>query len=245
MKDDFKGAITGRYISTASYYRIALPSLLPYVDTIIYTDTDVINFADLTEMYNLEFKEDIYLKGTLDNPGLLGELRSFGIRTSRYMNAGILLMNLKSMRKYGIEQKIRKFIKTHYLDHHDQTAINAVCYKNFDILSIKYATFKFNSYENLVEFNERQAKNYRYSETELKQAFYEPTLLHYVGYTKPWDQPGKVAFAEYWWYYAKKTDFYNEILSYYRISKDTIENILKKIPEDGGLLKRNYLKKKL
>ena len=92
-------------------------------------------------MYNLELKDNIYLRGILDYAGNIGELRSFGIKTNKYMNAGILLMNLKSMRKYGIEQKIRDFINTHYLNHHDQTALNGVCYNNIEILSLKYATF--------------------------------------------------------------------------------------------------------
>jgi len=242
MKNDFKGAITNAYISTASYYRIALPTLLPNVDRIIYSDTDVINFADLTEMYNIELKDNIYFRGTLDNVGLLNELRSFGIYETKYMNAGILLMNLKAIRKDNIETQLRNFIKTHYLDHHDQTAINAVCHNNVEILSFKYACFNYDKYQHIVDFNNSQDKRFRYSETELKQAFYEPTLLHFVGWTKPWDHGYQKSKGEYWWYYAKKSDFYKEILNNYRFSENDIDTLLKKIPEDGGLLKRNYKK---
>ena len=135
MGDDFKGTITGTHISTAAYYRIALPSLLPYVDKIIYTDTDVLNFCDLSEMYSLEFKDKMYFMGTLDQIGLLNELKQLGVYTQKYMNAGILLMNLKAIREDGIEQKIRRYIFSHYLDHHDQTAINSACYGNLQILS--------------------------------------------------------------------------------------------------------------
>jgi lipopolysaccharide biosynthesis glycosyltransferase len=62
MSNDFSGALTGPYISTAAYYRIALPSLLPYVDRIIYCDSDVIDFKDLTEMYKLKLDNNTYLK---------------------------------------------------------------------------------------------------------------------------------------------------------------------------------------
>ena len=68
-----------------------------------YIDTDVINFKDLTEMYSLEFKDDIYLLGTLDKIFMLNELKKQFKNLTRYMNAGILLMNLKSMRKYRID----------------------------------------------------------------------------------------------------------------------------------------------
>ena len=242
MKNEFREAMTNNYISTASYYRIALPSLLPNVDRIIYSDTDVINFADLTEMYNLELKDNIYFRGILDDKGLISELRFFGIYENKYMNAGILLMNLKAIRKDNIENRIRDFIRNNFLDHHDQTAINAVCHNNIELLSIKYAVFNFEKYEDIDNFYKSHDKKYRYSETELKQAIYEPTLLHYVGWTKPWDHGYTQSKAEYWWYYAKKTDFYDEILNNYKFSKDEIETLLTKIPKDGGLLKRNYKK---
>ena len=240
MKDDFKGAITGSHISLAAYYRIALPSLLPNVDKIIYTDSDVINFVDLTEMYYLEFKEKMYFMGMLDNIGLLNELKSLGIYVPKYMNDGIMLMNLKAIREDGIEQKIRDFIKTHYLDHHDQTAINGVCHNNWQILSVKYACFNFGNYESIVNFNNKQDKRFRYSDTELMQAIYEPTLLHFVGWTKPWEHGYTKTKAEYWWHYAKKCIFYKEILNKYGFTDAEVETLLKKIPKDGGLLKRNY-----
>ena len=54
MGDQFRGATSGEIISKVSYYRISLPSLLPNVDKCIYMDTDVINFKDLSEMYNIQ-----------------------------------------------------------------------------------------------------------------------------------------------------------------------------------------------
>ena len=241
MENDFKGATHGYYISIADYYRIALPSLLPTVDKIIYIDTDVINFKDLTEMYSLEFTDDIYFRGTLDNIGLLDELKHIKNLT-RYMNAGILMMNLKSMRKYGIEGKIRKYVHSHFLNHHDQTAINAVCHDNFGILSVKYGTFAFNSFKDLVKFNDAQSEINRYSLEELKQAFYDPTLLHFVGYVKPWHKGYTNKNQKYWWYYAKKSGFYTEILKHYGFKKKEVKKLLKKIPKNGGLLRRNYKK---
>ena len=242
MGDDFKGAITGSHISLASYYRIALPSLLPNVDKIIYCDADVINFKDLSEMYNLKFRDKIYFMSTLDNVGLLNELKQLGVYTQKYMNAGILLMNLKAIREDGIEQKIRRYIFSHYLDHHDQTAINAVCYKNIDVLSCKYSTFVFNSLDDMKKFNNKQNKLYRYNDKELNQAFYDPCLLHYVGWTKPWDKPDHQVYDKYWWYYAKISGFYDEILRNYNIDKKIVEKMLAKIPKDGGLIKINYRK---
>ena len=182
------------------------------------------------------------MKATLDNIGLTSELKSFGIVVKKYFNSGILLMNLKSMRKDGIEKKIRNFISSHYLDHHDQTAMNAVCCKNWEILSVKYATFVQNSYEGIVTYNNKQDKSFRYSEEELKLAYYEPTLLHYAGWVKPWDKGYSKKKGEYWWYYAKQSGFYEEILQRYGFNKDKIDDLIETIPNDGGLIKNNYKK---
>ena len=59
--DDFKKATISFY-SRANYYRIALPSLLPNVDRVIYIDVDTLNFKDLQSciMLNL-IKTCIYL----------------------------------------------------------------------------------------------------------------------------------------------------------------------------------------
>ena len=239
MKNDFEGALSGKYISTAAYYRIALPSLLPKISRIIYCDSDILNFKDLTEMYTLNLPDNIYMKGILDHISLLDEI---DIPKIRYMNSGVLLMNLKSMRLNNVEQKIRNYITRHFLNHHDQTAINGICYNNWDVLSLKYSTFSFDDYSKLVEYNNKQNKKYQYSQEELRFAFYEPTLLHFPGFVKPWEHEYKRKNDKYWWYYVKKSPFYDEILEKYKFSKDEVEKKLEKIPKDGGFI-HNYNKK--
>ena len=65
LGDYFKGAPVGIF-PLATYYRISLPSLLSNVDKVIYTDVDVINLKDLSEMYNIKFKDNTYIWGSLD-----------------------------------------------------------------------------------------------------------------------------------------------------------------------------------
>ena len=241
MRNDFNYSnIYGSSIT--SYYKIALPSLLPNVDKIIYIDSDVINFEDLSDMYNLKFKYNKFLMGILDEFDLINEL---DIIADKYINAGILLMNLKEMRKNRIEQKIRNHIKSINLschEHHEQTVINNVCFNNLDILSIIYAVFSYKSYGDLVKFNNNQNIKNRYSEDELKRAFYNPILLHYPGWIKPWYYSNSNFHSEYWWYYAKQSSFYQEIMDKYNYNKNEIEKLLEKIPNDGGFIRKNYKK---
>ena len=241
LGNSFKGATTG-YLPLATYYKIALPSLLPNVDKIIYTDSDMINLEDLTEMYNFKFGKKMYFAGTLDYIDHLNQLREFGLSSDKYINAGLLIMNLKAMREDSIEAKLREFISNHTLKFWDQTAINCVCRNNTQILSYKYGVFSFESFHKLVELNNQQEPKYRYSEKQLKKFFDEPTNFHYAGLEKPWFKEVHNFNKVYWWYYAKMSGFYKEILKNYNINFNEIEILLKQIPKDGGLLKRNYKK---
>ena len=241
LEGNFKGAST-KHFPFSSYYRIALPTILPEVDKIIYIDTDVINFEDLSEMYSIKFKDNMFFCGTLDSISLLNELRKFQIQTDKYINAGILLINLKALRKNGIEKKIRDFIPNRDLPTADQTAINAICHNNIQILSYKYAIFALDSVEQLININNQQNIMYRFNESLLKKAFNEPILFHYYTRRKPWKKFNHSFNRVYWWYYAKISGFYKEILDYYEFKINDIESLLKQIPEDGGLLKRNYKK---
>ena len=76
-----------------------------------------------------------------------------------------------------------------------------------------------------------------YNETELKQGFYEPTLLHYTGSVKPWDKnyySRNKTKGDYWWYYAKLSGFYDEIIQNFGFNKNDTDNLIGKIPDDGG-----------
>ena len=221
-----------------------MPTILPYVDKIIYTDIDVINLADLTEMYNIEFKEKMYYCATLDYKFMTDEIKKFGINITKYINSGILLINLKDIRKDGIEKKIRDFISKYELKFPDQTAINAVCNNNIQILPYKYGLFARDSFTELVYLNANQDEIYRFNESELKSAFNEPVFFHYYDGTKPFCKSNCAAYFSrvYWWYYAKMSGFYKNILDFYNYNETEIEILIKQIPEDGGILRRNFKK---
>ena len=241
LGDDFKGA-TISFFATSVYYRISLPSVLSKIDKVIYSDIDVVNFKDLTEMYNIKFEKDKYICGVLEGINLKKDVENLGIQTDKYINAGILLMDLKTMREKSIEKKLRDFIATHVLKYCDQTAINAVCSNNIQVISYKYNAYVLNSYNDLVKINNGQNLIYRYKEYEIYQAYHEPTFFHFCGPCKPWRRSCGNFNKAYWWYYAKKSGFYKEILNHYKNDINYVEKLLNEIPNNGGLIKRKYAK---
>ena len=230
MKDKYVPITSHSYISKATYYRVYLPYLLPEVEKLIYLDVDIINLHDLSEFYNMKLEKDIYLYAMVDNSDHRKELLEFGVKSDKYINGGTLLMDLKNIREKGFDEKLKKFMEIYgkNLTHHDQTAMNAVYYKNMGILPFKYVIFNFKTFEDLVKFNDKQEEPYRRSMDELKEAYNNPFLVHFAGCEKPW-QRKKLTFREYWWYYAKKSDFYNEILKFYKFSESEINWLIRKI----------------
>jgi len=98
MDNRYKNAYISSYIKKQAYYRFSLGELLPNLNKIIYLDTDTIIFKDLTNFYNINFNGKIILgQITINNKN---KQKGYYI-----INSGILLLNLKGMRKMHMEKK--------------------------------------------------------------------------------------------------------------------------------------------
>ena len=218
MGNAFKGAKNDARITTSAYYRLSLSELLPNVDKIIWLDGDTITFKDLTNMINIDMN-GYYYKGFLDNN--IDGTKLFGINSDHYICSGVMLINLKALRADNIQDKFSKFIKKNNdkLLQHDQTVINVVCCDKIGILPPEFGMWNFESEEVAKLHNGSLKIKSKYNENEFIKAYNNPAVLHYVCGVgvKPWKNGPNTIFKEKWWGYAKKTDYYNAILSKYSI----------------------------
>jgi len=213
-----KNANTKRY-PLAAYYRLLLSDLIPDLNRIIYLDGDTIIYTDLSEMYNLEMGNNVML-GFVDNSYQKAE--EFGIRTYKYIVSGVLLINLKTIRRENISSKFFEFIDKYQdkLTQEDQTVINIVSHGRIDFLPPKYGIWNFNNKDAVIYHNNYENKNLgikAYDEKEILNAWNLPSILHFVR-AKPWKPRTKFThnqFHDDWWEYAKLTDVYRNIISYY------------------------------
>jgi len=182
MNNDFSEAIKG-IMDTSTYYRLKLPILCPNVSRIIFIDSDTIVLKDLTEFYSLNF-ENKFILGRLDL--LYDELDSLGVYSNNYINGGVLLMDLHSLRKYNYTDKFLEYIKLHnnyrYLNHHDQTLLNYVCHDRIGIFKPKYHMWPFYSEEEIKQINSKF--RIKYNITEFISDFYNPVIVHFPGVYK-------------------------------------------------------------
>ena len=81
-------------------------TILPFLNRIIYLDGDTIALTDLTELINLNMDNNIIM-GFIDDG--YNYTNIYGIKTAKYITAGVLLIDLKSMRNENITDKFMDF----------------------------------------------------------------------------------------------------------------------------------------
>ena len=200
MNDRYNKAYISRYITIHAYYRFSLGELLPNLNKIIYLDTDTICYKDLTRLYNLNFRGKMILGQVI--------VTNKNKKTGYYsINSGILLLNLKEMRRLKIEEKVLNIINKGYKHKfHDQAIINFYFKKYVGIFPPQYHGRPYLNYLEIVEYNQKSGNIY--DNDYLYFAWKYPAIRHFVGYSKP-NYHNKYN-KEDWWYFARKSKYFKK-----------------------------------
>ncbi|NLA77863.1 MAG: glycosyltransferase family 8 protein [Clostridiales bacterium] len=118
-------------ISKETYYRLIAFEYLPEeLDRVLYIDPDTVILNRLDDFYNIDFRSNL-LAGATHTKGLLRKYNLHRLNmpeNSEYINAGILMMNLRGLRESITGEEIFDFVEGHgkklYLA--DQDVINAL-----------------------------------------------------------------------------------------------------------------------
>ena len=132
MGDRFKEINVRGYItwSTAMYYRLRLPDLLPNEKRVLYLDCDTLVYKDLTNLYKYNIEGNYFTR--MLEPR---DLSYLGLNVNNYINTGVMLFNLDELRKENVSIKIEEFL----IKHNYQSlfpvndSINIVCHKKMAI----------------------------------------------------------------------------------------------------------------
>lgn len=185
---------TRNYFSNTTYFRLFIPELYPEYDKAVYIDSDTVTLADIADLYNTEMGDNLIAgipDGAVQAIPIFQEYveKVIGVADyNNYFNAGIIVMNLKALREYKFQEKFLYLLeKTKYEVAQDQDYMNRLCKGRVKLLG-----FEWNRMPAMGE-----------QEGELK-------LIHYNLGCKPW-YFDNVLYQEYFWKYAKETEFYDEI----------------------------------
>ena len=192
----------------SNYYKIFLAFLIPNYDKIIYLNYNTLVFEDLLPLFNIDLKDN-YFMGFLNNDN--STYFHLNLKSEKNINTNVLLVNIKKLKENNLLQEFRKlYLK--YIDNklmNDQIMINILYKDNIGILPPKFGIPNFENGEIALEYNKKIPEKYRYEENDFISAYYEPKIMEFI--YKPWELGNKCQRNEAWWFYAKKTDYYDEI----------------------------------
>ena len=193
--DAIKSSLKDIYhFSIVTYYRLFIASLFPQYDKVLYLDCDLVVLGDISELYNVDLGDNILGAGPEQYVRNTKEFRTYaevalGVDPDGYVNAGVLLMNLREFRKCQIEEQFIRLITEYDFDllDPDQAYLNYLCLGKIHVLP-----------------------NGWNKEPMPLPCEGKKNIVHYALYKKPW-QYDDVIDGEYFWHYAKMSPFYEVI----------------------------------
>lgn len=191
-----KVCIRNQY-SDAIYLRFFIPSVLNQYDKVIYLDADVIVKGDISKLYETELCDNLIGAVTdevVKNSELFIEYveKYLDVKATNYFNSGVMLINAKKFRDERIEHTFSNMCKILRFEvAPDQDYLNVICKDR--VLYLNNGWNKMPILDN--QFN-----------------IEDLNLIHYNLNFKPWRYDG-ILFEEYFWEYAKKSRYFDKILS--------------------------------
>ncbi len=188
---------TRDYYTNTTYFRLFLPELYPQYDKVLYLDSDIIVVGDISELYNTDMGTNLVAAAPDDIIQTNKVFQDYAelvvgvAKYQHYFNAGVLLMNLDELRKFKFQEKFLYLLgKVKFSVAQDQDYLNRLCKGRTTIVSHDWDVMPYVNNET--------------KEEDIK-------LIHYNFAYKPWHFED-IVYSEYFWKYAKETEFYEEIL---------------------------------
>jgi lipopolysaccharide biosynthesis glycosyltransferase len=97
--------------SPATYYRMALPELMPQLSRVLYLDADILVLRDLRELWETDLAGRPV--GAVKDEMISRALVAKG-RPADYFNSGVMLIDLDLLRASGAMAKARAYMLQHY-----------------------------------------------------------------------------------------------------------------------------------
>lgn len=118
-------------------YRLGIPDFIRE-DKVLYLDSDTLVLGDLSKFYNTDLGDNV-VAGAIDTGITEAHIRSIGGKIgSKYLNAGVLLMDLNKLRQMHITKRwLSMMNKTHY-PAHDQDIIFLTLTDKFEVVDPIY-----------------------------------------------------------------------------------------------------------
>lgn len=190
------------HTSSATFFRLKLPDLLPHEDRCLYLDTDLLVCDDLSELFRMDFEDCYFASVTAafycEPQRKLAHEKSIDVPDLiNYPNAGVLVMNLSKMREDGLSAAFDLLVQKNY-PMQDQDVLYKACYGKIKRLRPTFNAL--NGYGlNVEEYGSKDSfLPLAYTLEEWREACDSPKVVHFARPEKPWFDYS-LPFADIWW----------------------------------------------
>lgn len=183
------------FFSLITVYRLFIPFMFPEYDKGIYIDSDTVVLTDIAKLYEIDLEDNLF-GGCNDISCADNEIlceyfeNNAGVNIKDYINSGVLLMNMKELRNVNFEGYFLYLLNKYHFENvcPDQDYINAIAKGRIKHLDNRWDAMP--------------------SQTGCHYS--DPYIVHYNLFYKPWNYDG-IEYEEYFWKYANKSPFKEEI----------------------------------
>lgn len=187
-------------VTNTDYYRLMLDSFIDE-DKVIALDGDILVLDDLTSLYNQQL-EGNYIGGCYFRPHDVYNRQyvqdCLGLNEGKRINIGVMLMDLKKIREYNLQEKFVENIGRFQTMSED--IINYVCKDKIKLIPIKY---NYNLHFYKYSYMLKSCPVYSFN--EYIEAEQKPIIFHYT-LQKPWKE--NVQYHQRLWFnYLKYTPY--------------------------------------
>ena len=180
------------------YYRLFIADMFPEYNRGIYIDSDICVPGDISKLYEKPLGDNLIGAcpdfSIFDVPPFVNYTKeAVGVDVHRYINSGVLLLNLKRLREVQLGSRFMQLLNKWHFDSvaPDQDYINALCKDQIYYLGEEWDAMP----------------------DENRQPMPNPCLVHYNRFEKPWIKDD-VQYEDLFWEYARKTEYYADLTNF-------------------------------
>lgn len=170
------------HLSISTFGRLFIGNLLnKQIEKIIYLDCDTVVLKNLKELFEFDLKG--YVIGGVDDCKSKRYRQVLGLSsTAKYINAGVLLIDLKKWREEECEKKIISYIERYNGKIHfeDQGAINAAINPYIIQLPICFNVMTHNFDMDFHELMKFRNPVMQYTPKIIRNAIQNPCIIHFT-----------------------------------------------------------------
>ena len=165
--------------SRAAYLRLALPSIFPQCEKMIYLDSDILVLDEIAFLWQIPLEgracAAVACKVAPEHRQRIGLAPDSG-----YFNSGVMIFNPAQMKRENVEEHFVRLFERHR---------DTIKYPDQDVLNLAYENrwLKLPQRWNLMTSTYRNPPDPAlYSPEETAEALKNPGIAHFTGKHKPW-----------------------------------------------------------